>query len=167
MDYTTLTTMPQGNLYFPSPQPTMVFVEGHEKCHNGKHLGNHWEDKQHSSLSASDFIDRYVEFWPSISLLLFCGFLFFFCLFVLFSFLLDIFFIYISNAIPKVPYTLPPPPCFPTHPLLLLGPGIPLYWGKFGAKMKGWTIQRLPHLGIHPIISHQTQTLLHMPERFC
>jgi hypothetical protein len=42
--------------------------------------------------------------------------------------LLDIFFIYISNAIPKVPYTLPPS-CSPTHPLLLLGPGIPLYWG--------------------------------------
>ena len=38
---------------------------------------------------------------------------------------------------------------------------------KFGAKMKGWTIQRLPHLWIHPIISHQTQTLLHMPARFC
>jgi hypothetical protein len=38
---------------------------------------------------------------------------------------------------------------------------------KFGAKTKGWTIQRLPHLGVHPIISHQTQTLLHMPERFC
>jgi hypothetical protein len=37
---------------------------------------------------------------------------------------------------------------------------------KFGAKMKGWTIQRLPHPGIHPIISHQTQTLLHMPEKF-
>jgi hypothetical protein len=37
---------------------------------------------------------------------------------------------------------------------------------KFGAKTKGWTIQRLPHLGIHPIISHQTQTLLHMPGRF-
>jgi hypothetical protein len=30
---------------------------------------------------------------------------------------------------------------------------------KFGAKMKEWTIQRLPQLGIHPIISHQTQTL--------
>jgi hypothetical protein len=43
-------------------------------------------------------------------------------------FLLDIFFIYISNAIPKVPYTLPLP-CSPTHPLLLVGPGIPLYWG--------------------------------------
>ena len=38
---------------------------------------------------------------------------------------------------------------------------------KFGTKMKGWTIQRLPHPGIHPIINHQTQTLLHMPARFC
>jgi hypothetical protein len=38
---------------------------------------------------------------------------------------------------------------------------------KFGAKMKGWTIWRLPHSGIHLIISHQTQTLLHMPARFC
>jgi hypothetical protein len=38
---------------------------------------------------------------------------------------------------------------------------------KFGAKMKGWTMQRLLHLGLHPIISHQTQTLLHMPARFC
>jgi hypothetical protein len=38
---------------------------------------------------------------------------------------------------------------------------------KFGANMKGWTIQGLPNLGIHLIISHQTQTLLHMPERFC
>ena len=38
---------------------------------------------------------------------------------------------------------------------------------KFGAKMKGWTIRRLSHPGMHPIISHQTQTLLHMPERFC
>jgi hypothetical protein len=44
------------------------------------------------------------------------------------AFLLDIFFIYISNAIPKAPYTLPPP-CSPTHPLLLPDPGIPLYWG--------------------------------------
>jgi hypothetical protein len=35
---------------------------------------------------------------------------------------------------------------------------------KFGAKSKGWIIQRL---GIHPIISHQTQTLLHMTARFC
>ena len=42
-------------------------------------------------------------------------------------FLLDIFFIYISNTISKVPYTLSLP-CFPTHSLPLLGPGIPLYW---------------------------------------
>jgi hypothetical protein len=47
---------------------------------------------------------------------------------LLLIFLLDIFFIYISNAIPKVPYTLPLL-CSPTYPLLLPGPGIPLYWG--------------------------------------
>jgi hypothetical protein len=38
---------------------------------------------------------------------------------------------------------------------------------KFGAEKEGRTIQRLPHLGIHPIYNHQTQTLLHMPARFC
>jgi hypothetical protein len=37
---------------------------------------------------------------------------------------------------------------------------------KFGAKRKGWTIQRLPHPGVQPITSHQTQTLLHMSARF-
>jgi hypothetical protein len=37
-------------------------------------------------------------------------------------FLLGIFLIYISNAIPKVLHS-------PTHPLPLFGPGIPLYWG--------------------------------------
>jgi hypothetical protein len=31
---------------------------------------------------------------------------------------------------------------------------------KFGAEMEGRAIQRLPHLGIHPIISHQTQTCI-------
>jgi hypothetical protein len=38
---------------------------------------------------------------------------------------------------------------------------------KVGANTKGWTIQRLPHPGIYPIISHKMQTLLHMPFRFC
>jgi hypothetical protein len=38
---------------------------------------------------------------------------------------------------------------------------------KFGAETEGRTIQRLPHPGIHPINSYQTQTLLHMPARFC
>jgi hypothetical protein len=37
----------------------------------------------------------------------------------------------------------------------------------FGADTEGRTIQRLPHQGIHSINSHQTQTLLHMPVRFC
>jgi hypothetical protein len=38
---------------------------------------------------------------------------------------------------------------------------------KFRAETEGRTIQRLPYPGIHPIINHQTQTLLHMPARFC
>jgi hypothetical protein len=43
-------------------------------------------------------------------------------------FLLDIFFIYISNANPKVAYTIPLP-CSPTYSLPLLGHGVPMYWG--------------------------------------
>ena len=38
---------------------------------------------------------------------------------------------------------------------------------KFRAEMEGMTIQRLPHLGIHPINNHQSQILLHMSTRFC
>jgi hypothetical protein len=38
---------------------------------------------------------------------------------------------------------------------------------KCGAETEGMTIQRLPHLGIHPINNHQTQTLLWMPTRAC
>jgi hypothetical protein len=38
---------------------------------------------------------------------------------------------------------------------------------KFGAETEGMTIQRLPHLEIHPINNHQTQTLLHMPTGAC
>jgi hypothetical protein len=30
---------------------------------------------------------------------------------------------------------------------------------KYGAETKGKAIKRLPHLGIHPIYSHQKQTL--------
>jgi hypothetical protein len=50
------------------------------------------------------------------------------------SFLLDIFFIYISNAIPfpclpsKTPLSHCPSPCSPTLPLLLPCPGISLHW---------------------------------------
>ena len=38
---------------------------------------------------------------------------------------------------------------------------------KFGAETEGKAIQRLSHLGIHTINSHQTQTLLQMPTRAC
>jgi hypothetical protein len=38
---------------------------------------------------------------------------------------------------------------------------------KCGAETEGMTIQRLPHLEIHPISNHQTQTLLQMPTRAC
>jgi hypothetical protein len=38
---------------------------------------------------------------------------------------------------------------------------------KFRAETEGMTIQRLPHMGIHPINNHQTQTLLQMPARSC
>jgi hypothetical protein len=38
---------------------------------------------------------------------------------------------------------------------------------KFRAETEGTTIQRLPHLGIHPINNHKTQTLWQMPTRAC
>ena len=52
-----------------------------------------------------------------------------------FFFKLDISFIYISNIIPfpgfpsENPLFPPTSPCYPTHPLPLPVPGIPLYWG--------------------------------------
>jgi hypothetical protein len=38
---------------------------------------------------------------------------------------------------------------------------------KCGAETERMTIQRLAHLGIHPIYNHQTQTLLLMPTSAC
>ena len=60
--------------------------------------------------------------------------------------------------------------CVDTSFLLRIGIKIPMKGvteTKFGAEMKGWIIQRLPYLGVHSIVSHQMQTLLHMPARFC
>jgi hypothetical protein len=37
---------------------------------------------------------------------------------------------------------------------------------KIRAETEGMTIQRLPHLEIHPINNHQTQTPFQMPTRF-
>jgi hypothetical protein len=54
--------------------------------------------------------------------------------------------------------------------LLRMGNKIPMEGvteTKFGAGMEERTMQRLPNPGIRTIISHQTQTLLHMPARFC
>ena len=53
----------------------------------------------------------------------------------------------------------------PTH-LQILNPEGLLFKGntgtKCGAETEGKATQRLPHLGIHPIYCHQTQTLLWM-----
>jgi hypothetical protein len=38
---------------------------------------------------------------------------------------------------------------------------------KCGAEIEGMTIQRLLYLAIHPIYSHQTQTLLQIPRSAC
>jgi hypothetical protein len=38
---------------------------------------------------------------------------------------------------------------------------------KCGAETEGMTIQRLPHLEIHPIYNHQTQTLFWMSRSAC
>jgi hypothetical protein len=53
--------------------------------------------------------------------------------------------------------------------LLRMGSKIPMEGVteiKSGAEMEGRIIQRLPHLGIHPINNQETQKLLHMPARF-
>ena len=38
---------------------------------------------------------------------------------------------------------------------------------KFRAESEETTIQRLPHLGTHPINNNQTQTLWQMPTKAC
>jgi hypothetical protein len=52
--------------------------------------------------------------------------------------------------------------------LLRMGNEIPMGGDtetKYGAETEGGTMQRLPHIGIHPIYSHQT--LLWMPISAC
>jgi hypothetical protein len=60
-------------------------------------------------------------------------------LYVLFLFLLDIYLHFkcyplFSFPLQKSPI---PPSCSPTHPLLILGPGIPLYWDIESSKDQG------------------------------
>jgi hypothetical protein len=57
-----------------------------------------------------------------------------------------------------------------TSLLLRMGNKIPMEGvteTKFRTETEEKTIQRLPHLGFHYIYNHQTQTLLHVPARFC
>jgi hypothetical protein len=72
-------------------------------------------------------------------------------LFLLLFFLLHIFLSYISNAIPKVPHTLPPH--FPTHSFpFFFGPGVTLYWGIYSLHVQWASLSsdgRLGHLLIH------------------
>jgi hypothetical protein len=60
-------------------------------------------------------------------------------------FLLHIFLNYISNAIPKVPHTLPPH--FPTHPFPFFGPGVPLYWGIYSLRVQWASLSSDGRLG--------------------
>jgi hypothetical protein len=89
------------------------------------------------SFFLSLFLSSFLPFF--LSFFLFCFFLSFFLSFFWFlsliTFLLDIFFTYISNFIPfpgfpsKNPLSTSSSTYLPTHPLLLPGPGIPLHWG--------------------------------------
>jgi hypothetical protein len=57
-----------------------------------------------------------------------------------------------------------------TLDLLRRGKKIPMEGAtdtKCGAETEGKVIQSLSNLGIHPIYSHQTQTLLWMPRSAC
>jgi hypothetical protein len=54
--------------------------------------------------------------------------------------------------------------------LLRMGNKIPMEGvteTKLRAEHEGMTIQRLPHLGVHPLNNHQTQTLMHIPTIAC
>jgi hypothetical protein len=77
--------------------------------------GNVWIHKKHQLM-----VVPFLLHTNQLAVVLSGSYLDFFCLFVCFRFLLGIYFIYISNAIPKIPNPLP-------HPLPLLGPGFPLY----------------------------------------
>jgi hypothetical protein len=81
----------------------------------------------------------------------------------LFTFLLDILFIYISNVIPfpsflsENPLSAPPSPWPPTYQLLLPGPGIFLYWGIEPSQDQGPLPPINDRLG-HPLLYMQLET---------
>jgi hypothetical protein len=56
-------------------------------------------------------------------------------------------------------FPIPPtsPPCSPTHPLPLLGPGIPLYWGILSFQYQGASLPSDGQLG-HLLLHMQLET---------
>ena len=72
---------------------------------------------------------------------------------LLLYFLLDIFFIYISNVIPfscfpsknSLSHSPPPFPCLPTHTLPLPCPGISLHWGIEPSQDQGPLLSLMSH----------------------
>jgi hypothetical protein len=84
-----------------------------------------------------------------------------------FCFLLNIFFIYISSAIPKVPYTLPRPAPLPTHSHLL-ALAFPCTGAYKVCNTKGSSLPsdgRLGHLLIH--MQLETQVLGVLVSSYC
>jgi hypothetical protein len=97
-------------------------------------FANYLNKKRKSAMLEASVCDRVCLF---IYLFIYLSvYLFIFTCMLIFSFLLDIFFIYISNVIPfpsfpsKIPLSPSPvSPCSSTHSLLLHCPGISLHWG--------------------------------------
>jgi hypothetical protein len=88
------------------------------------------------------------------------------------SFFKDIFiryFLYLHfKCYSQSPHTLPRPVPQLTHYFLEGGKNTHgRSYTKYGAETEVLTIQRLPHLGIHPIKNHQIQTILWIPTRTC
>jgi hypothetical protein len=130
---------PRGHHHLPDPEPMSGFLVAPVTllaCFTLR-----W--KQHPLLCLGWFYIWYSSF----SFLISCGkdrnfnqteiifgvtffqvFIYFYLFIYLFIYLLCIFLNDISNAIPKVPHTLPPPTSLPTHSLFFV-PGVPLYWG--------------------------------------
>jgi hypothetical protein len=125
------------------------------------------EKKIHLTSSSSSLsIAQNTVVYPTFFFLIFNRhiFSFFFSLF-----LLDIFFIYISNVIPFPPHfpsksslSHPPSPCSPTHPLLLPCPGIPLHWGIEPSQYQGPLLPLMSHKAILCYICSWTHGFLYV-----
>jgi hypothetical protein len=84
------------------------------------------------------------------------------------NFLLDVFFIYISNVIPfpgfpsENPLSHPPSPCSPTYPLPLPCPGIPLHWSIKPSQNQGPLLPLMPNKAVLCYICSWSHGSLHV-----